>query len=392
MTKKVNDKHARLQAVMAEINKKAIKEQEAEGIPEEFRDKVILLGSDFLEGKNQRYSTGFPTLDHLFGNSVSVGQDGSEIHTKGLLHGRVYIIYGPQGAGKSTLTYQMMGQLLQANPDEYGMLIDIEGRFTAEYAIQLGIPLDRLVVIDRKTYIEKSFDDILKIVRSGSIRYIIMDSLHGGTNKDEFAESQKTGAKKMVDVKGTEDNYNVGNAAKKNNQFFRMVIPLLGRFKSTLLVIGQVRDSLDQYSGIQLTGGHGAKHAADAIIKLHRLSNKEWPVDADGKYIGFRTRISVEKAAGVSVNEQVELPYYNGKGFDEREVTLLQAVDMDIIEKKGGWYKVGEDKMQGWQAVLEYFANEENYQWLLEEMGFEVPTNEEIVETVEEDTDVTVDA
>lgn len=94
--------------------------------------------------------TGSPTMDY-------------NLHTLGLPTGIIEIA-GKSRSGKTTLGLMGMGNFLRENPDTgVAVILSSENRDNKDYALQLGIPIDRIIIV-KVRYVEAMFMQVKKIV------------------------------------------------------------------------------------------------------------------------------------------------------------------------------------------------------------------------------------
>lgn len=377
-----------LDKLIKQYNSDSIRKQKAAGIKDKFIKPPIVKASDLPRASLD--STGFNSIDRLMGYSYekSVDENGKEIRINeqyGIQDGRIYTIYGPEGVGKTTFTLQMAADI-QSKTNKVCIIIDAEGRFDINYAIHCGMDPTLTYVVAMESYVEESFDIMINLLNDSmkidgaDIGLIVFDSLQAAKPKDELVVKSKTAEEKL---KSAKNNYAVGTAAKKNNQFLGMILPLVCRYRLKFFVIAQARTNMDM-GNMMLTGGQGIKHYSEAILSMSKTKRADWPgigPKTQRIYFGHRARFIVEKAAGIAVGTKVELPYYLGKGFDEREKTIDLAIEDNVIIQAGTWFSIpgfqdsSEEKpfkLQGREALDTLFQIEENYVWLMRKMGYEV--------------------
>lgn len=372
-----------LDKLVADYNKDSIRKQKARGIKDEYIRAPIVKASELA--KTKLSSTGFRSIDKLLGYSYELENDVKVNQQWGIQDGRIYTIYGPEGVGKTTFTLQMAAHV-QNTTGKVCIIIDAEGRFDVNYAVHCGMDPELTYVVAMESYVEESFDAVIKLMNDSmkvdgiSIGLVVFDSLQAAKPKDEVAQKSKATDPAL---KSTVDNYAVGTAAKKNNQFLGMILPLVCKYRLKFFIIGQARTDMDM-GNVMMTGGQGVKHYSEAILRVTKTSKKDWPgkgPKTERVYFGHRARFIVEKAAGIAIGTKVELPYYLGRGFDEREKTIDLAIESETIIQAGSWFSIpgfeGSSteepyRIQGREALDDLFQKEENYVWLMRQMGYEV--------------------
>lgn len=126
--------------------------------------------------------TGSPTLDY-------------NLRTFGLPTGIIEIA-GPSRSGKTTIGLMAMKNFLRENPDDgIAVILSSENRDNKDYAIQLGIPVKRIIIIKIK-YVEAMFmlvkkliNDATEVLKAEKLKpkfFFMWDSLGATLSKAEF--------------------------------------------------------------------------------------------------------------------------------------------------------------------------------------------------------------
>lgn len=135
----------------------------------------------FKEMKNWAH-TGSPSLDY-------------NLRTLGLPTGIIEIA-GKSRSGKTTLGLMSMKYFLKENPEVgIAVILSSENRDNKDYALQLGLPIDRIIIIKVK-YVEAMFmqikklimdaDEIMKEEKMKPIFFFLWDSLGATLSKAEL--------------------------------------------------------------------------------------------------------------------------------------------------------------------------------------------------------------
>ena len=106
-------------------------------------------------------STGSPSIDLALG----IG---------GVPRGRITVLYGPEGAGKTTLAYQIAAEAQKTGG--VAAFIDTEHSVDPAYARALGVNCDTLLISCPETA-EEALHILEALARSGGIDVIILDSV-----------------------------------------------------------------------------------------------------------------------------------------------------------------------------------------------------------------------
>ena len=122
---------------------------------------IMRMGDDHISMSDNVISTGCLSLDVALG----VG---------GVPKGRIIEIFGPESSGKTTLTLHVVAEAQKAGG--YAAFIDAEHAMDPEYAKNLGVNLDELLVSQPDSG-EQSLEITETLVRSGALDVIVIDSV-----------------------------------------------------------------------------------------------------------------------------------------------------------------------------------------------------------------------
>ena len=122
---------------------------------------VMLLGDEGAKLNIEAISTGSISLDMATG----IG---------GIPRGRIIEIFGPESSGKTTLTLHMIAEAQKAGGK--AAFIDAEHALDPEYARNLGVDIDKLVVSQPDTG-EQALEICEMLVRSEALDIIVIDSV-----------------------------------------------------------------------------------------------------------------------------------------------------------------------------------------------------------------------
>ena len=153
-------------------------------IVDKFNSEDVIKFSDkdgFKDVKSWAH-TGSPTLDY-------------NLRTFGLPTGIIEIA-GKSRSGKTTLGLMAMKYFLQENPEDgIAVILSSENRDNKDYALQLGLPVHRIIIIKVK-YVEAMFmqvkklvmdaDEVLKAEKMKPKFFFLWDSLGATLSKSEL--------------------------------------------------------------------------------------------------------------------------------------------------------------------------------------------------------------
>lgn len=101
------------------------------------------------------------------------------------------------------------------------------------------------------------------------------------------------------------------------------------------------------------TGGQALKFYSSVRLEIRRIETIEGKGDEDA--IGNRVRVKVVKNKVAPPFRKCELDIYFGKGISSSASLLDSAVKHGIIDKRGAWYTMGDEKIgQGKENAVNY--------------------------------------
>lgn len=277
-------------------------------------------------------STGAPTLDAILG----IG---------GLPQGRIVEIYGPESSGKSTISLSLVAQA-----QKKGLrcaYIDAEHALDPAYMMDLGINLDDLLLA-QPNYGEEALEIVDKLVRTGEIGLVIVDSVAALVPKAE--------------LEGEMDANQMGLQARMMAKALRKITALANDNKTLIVFINQIRMKIGVMFGNPETtpGGRALPYAASVRIDLRK---KEDIKNKEGDSIGIKVKAKVIKNKMAPPLKIAEFDIYYGKGVDQYGSILDLGLQSGLFTQKGAWiYCNGENFAQGREnAILKLKENDQLY-------------------------------
>lgn len=259
----------------------------------------------------------------------------------GLPRGRVIEIYGPESSGKTTLALHVIAEAQKMG--DTCAFVDAEHALDAEYAENLGVNIDELILSQPDTG-EAGLDIAESLVRSGAVGLIVIDSVAALVPKAE--------------IEGEMGDSHMGLQARLMSQALRRLTGIISKSNTTVIFINQLREKIGVMFGSPetTTGGRALKFYSSVRLDIRRIKT----IAEGDNSIGSRTRVKIVKNKVAPPFKIVEFDIMYGKGISKSGVLLDTAVDLDIIDKAGSWYSYGDEKLgQG----------RENVKVMLEENG-----------------------
>ncbi len=282
-----------------------------EGINKDTGENTVMLLSDVSFPDQNSISTGSIGLD------VAIG-------IGGLPKGRIVEIYGPESSGKTTLAIHVI-----AEAQKKGGLcafIDAEHAFDKEYAKNLGVDVDSLV-INQPDYGEQALDIATKLINSGALDVLVIDSVAALVPKKE--------------LEGDMDEASMGLHARLMSKAMRKLASVTKKNDVLLIFINQLRDKIGVMFGNPetTTGGNALKFYASVRIDVRRSTTTENSVvNADKEVVGNITRFKVIKNKVAPPFKKAEIDILYGIGFDKVGELFILAdkyLPKEIFKKWG---------------------------------------------------------
>ena len=283
---------------------------------------VVRLGSTNIKPWDS-ISTGALTLDSALG----IG---------GLPRGRVVEIFGPESSGKSTVALATV-----AKAQQMGLTcayIDAEHALDPVYMQAVGIDLDNLLLA-QPDYGEQGFDIVDKLLRTGKIGVIVIDSVAALVPKAE--------------LDGEMEQAHMGLQARMMAKAMRKLTGLAAQHNTLLIFINQLRNKIGIMFGNPETtpGGMSLKFYASVRIDVRK---KEDLKDKAGNPIGVKIKAKVIKNKMAPPMKIVEFDIIYAQGIDEYGCIFDIGIDKGIFTQKGAWvYYNGENFAQGRDNAIE---------------------------------------
>ncbi|NLZ65784.1 MAG: recombinase RecA [Clostridiales bacterium] len=254
----------------------------------------------------------------------------------GYPRGRIIEIYGPESSGKTTLALHAIAEAQKLG----GIVafIDAEHALDPVYAANLGVDLERLYVSQPDNG-EQALDIVEELVKSGSIDLVVVDSVAALTPKAE--------------IDGEMGESHMGLQARLMSQALRKLTAIIGKTKTCIIFINQLRDKVGIVFGSPevTTGGKALKFYCSIRIDVRKGD----VIKEGADFVGNRTKIKVVKNKLAAPFKLVEVDLIYGQGLAPLNCLLDMSVELDLIQKSGSWYRYeGEQVGQGKEKALLY--------------------------------------
>jgi recombination protein RecA len=298
-------------------------------------ESLFLLGSSESTAKIRGVtSTQCWTLDAAIGRG-------------GIPKGRLTIIHGAEGCGKTTVALHSAAEVQRLGG--VAVYMDTEYKLDPEYAAYIGVDCSRLI-ISQPPYLEKAYEIFESIIaKAKSIRenskeripiMIIMDSMNSTISKAEF--------------EGDYEDKHYAPQAGVHSRSLPKLIPKLNKEDVSMLWISQVRQDINVKFGNpnKISGGKAPKFYSSLILDVQRKQ----AIKVGDIKIGNLVEVVCSK-------NQIHPPFKKAvfeisKGINRNLSLIEQAVTDDVIIPSGSWYswrgeKIGQGKTAAIETLIE---------------------------------------
>ena len=302
----------------------------------------LQIEKQFGQGSLMKLGTGVESV------SVDVVPSGSILLDEalgigGYPRGRIIEIYGPESSGKTTLALHAIAEAQKTGG--IAAFIDAEHALDPQYAKNLGVNIDDLWVSQPDTG-EQALEIAESLVRSGAVDIIVVDSVAALTPQAE--------------IEGDMGDSHMGLQARLMSQALRKLTGIIGKSKCIIIFINQIRMKIGVMFGNPetTTGGNALKFYASVRLEVRKIETID---KGEDDAVGNRVRVKVVKNKVAPPFRKVEMDVIFGKGISAVSSLLDAAVKHEMIDKKGAWYSVGEEKIgQGRENAIAFLENNQD--------------------------------
>ncbi|MCP4405991.1 MAG: recombinase RecA [bacterium] len=286
----------------------------------------------------------------------------------GMPRGRIVEIFGTESSGKTTLALHVAAEAQKKN----GIVafIDAEHALDAKYARRLGVNTDELLISQPDTG-EQALEIAETLVRSGAVDVIVIDSVAALVPKNE--------------IEGDMGDSPMGQQARLMSQAMRKLAGVVGKTRTTMIFINQLREKIGVMFGNPetTTGGRALKFYSSMRLDIRRISSIKQGQDV----VGNRTRVKVVKNKVAPPFRDTEFDIVYGEGISTEGDILDLAVNHNLLRKSGAWYSYGDERIgQGRENVKVYLKEHPEIVATLRERIIEISGIHESEQEIPSDT------
>jgi recombination protein RecA len=205
--------------------------------------------------------------------------------------------------------------------------VDGENSLDAKYTPELGVNMDKLIVIQLDEYAgEGAYDKMQTLVESGEIDLVVIDSYNALQPKkivDEGLDQQTMGLHARM----------LGRVVMKANQYCKS-------YGTTFIFIGQLREKIGVMFGSPETtqGGNALRFYAHMRVDVSRSTTADNSIVEGDEKTGNLHKIHIKKNKMAAPFKKAEFYIRYGKGIDKYMEILELAHEYEVGKKYGKSY------------------------------------------------------
>ena len=264
---------------------------------------------------------------------------------KGIPKGRVVVLQGKSGVGKSVVASCIVADAQRK--DYVCVWIDTENAMDKDFAERLGIDTTKILYMPAIEDLDEFRNQVFKLLKVYEEKYadkkllLILDSLGNLGSSKEQADAEAD--KKASDM---------GQRGKSIRSLFRVLTPKLVKLGVTFVVINHTYDNpMNPYAGETESGGEGAVYNPSITVNFKKQKVKEDDKSISGMIL-----------KPTSTKNRITPPFKTGEilisfadGINKYYGLLDLALETGVIVKEGNRFKtikMTEDDKLIWEKNL----------------------------------------
>jgi recombination protein RecA len=254
----------------------------------------------------------------------------------GIPRGRITEIFGPESSGKTTICQHII-----AEEQKIGgtcAFVDMEHALDPSYAARCGVDVDSLL-ISQPDMGEQALEITETLVRSGAVDIVVIDSVAALVPRAE--------------IEGDMGDSPMGMQARLMSQALRKLSGAIKQTNTAVVFTNQLRQKIGVMFGNPetTTGGMALKFYSSVRLDVRRIQS----IKLGSEIIGNRTRVRVVKNKVAPPFRTAEFDIMYNEGISKAGDLLDLATELEIIEKRGSYYSLGDTRLgQGRENAKEF--------------------------------------
>lgn len=257
--------------------------------------------------------------------------------------GRIVEIYGPESSGKTTLTLHAIAEVQKAGGT--AAFIDAEHALDPSYAEKVWVNTSELI-ISQPDYGEQALEITEKLVNSGAVDLIVIDSVAALTPKAE--------------IEWDMGDSHMGLQARLMSQALRKITGAINRSGCTVIFINQIRMKIGVMFGSPetTTGGNALKFYASQRLDIRRKEKIESGTGMDKEINWNKTRVKVIKNKIAPPFREGEFDIMYNIGISKVGELVDIGAATGVVKKSGAFYSYGEIKLGQWREKAKQYLTD----------------------------------
>jgi recombination protein RecA len=244
----------------------------------------------------------------------------------GIPRGRVTEVYGPEGAGKTTLCQHIVAEAQRMGG--VAAYIDMEHALDPVYAATCGVDVGELYISQPDTG-EQALEIAESLVRSGAVDVVVVDSVAALVPKAE--------------IEGEMGDSHPGLQARLMSQALRKLSGAIKTSNTAMVFTNQLRQKIGVMYGNPetTTGGMALRFYASVRLDMRHIQS----IKEGGEVIGNRVLVKVKKNKVAPPFRECEFDVMYDEGISKEGDVLDLGVQLSLIDKRGSFYLYMEERL-----------------------------------------------
>lgn len=276
---------------------------------------IVSETAGVMHGRD-KVPTPLPSLNCLFGGGIPLSI--------------LAEVYGVNASGKSSFSYQTMGNFQKEYPEGVSIIVDTEASVDATRLPYMGVDPKRTLRLPATT-MESGFEQLFKVLekknQSEKLRsipvFIIYDTIAVQTTNAQFEQLGMNSAGMMI-------------KSRLLKHYLSILMPYIENQPICCILLNQVTTEMTQFgSRLSSSGGHALKHDIHLRIRFNSGDTAYDGVFAKKKYSSIN--IEKSKISPLMNNFNVVLDINKGGVINSHESMINFATEQLGLIDKGSW-------------------------------------------------------